>query len=457
MKKFAAAALAALLSLSSLPAQAEGYQVNSFSARQEGMAHTGTALKLGAESAIFNPAAMVFSDKTVDISAGMSAIMAHATAVHGGKDYTTDNKTSTPFNFSSSFRVYDNLYAGVTLFVPYGSSINWGTNWPGAVLTQSVNLKVFTLQPTLSYKILPNLSVGAGLMMSWGNVNLDKGLVNASSMDVMMKAMGMPETAMYGDVTPASVNLTGSSRPVLGVNLGAYWEINPQWAVGVNFRSKQTLTVKKGLADVTYANAATEQALVKVLGLIDQANFKASMPLPNIFTAGVSYRPTDRWVIAFDAQFTGWKSYRWLDFEFDLPDALKQQFDQHIYKGYKNAMTYHLGAQFAATDRLDLRAGLMIDTTPCNRDNYNPETPGMTKIEPTVGLSFRPVKGLSIDLAFMYIKGMGMDNATGKYDDFIAKMAASQGINLPLKNPGEFKADYRLHAIAPAIGVSYAF
>ena len=34
----------------SLPAFAEGYQVNSQSARQEGMGHTGTALKLGAES-----------------------------------------------------------------------------------------------------------------------------------------------------------------------------------------------------------------------------------------------------------------------------------------------------------------------------------------------------------------------------------------------------------------------
>ena len=36
---------------------AEGYQVNNFSARQAGMANVGTAMKLGAESIYFNPAA----------------------------------------------------------------------------------------------------------------------------------------------------------------------------------------------------------------------------------------------------------------------------------------------------------------------------------------------------------------------------------------------------------------
>ena len=47
MKKFfiAVTAFAAVMS-----ASAEGYQVNTLSARQEGMGHTGVALKLGAES-----------------------------------------------------------------------------------------------------------------------------------------------------------------------------------------------------------------------------------------------------------------------------------------------------------------------------------------------------------------------------------------------------------------------
>ena len=158
--------LVAVAAFGALNLAAEGYQVNTFSAKQTGMGHVGVAMKLGAESNIFNPAAVSFSDKTFDISAGMSAIKAEAKAFYEGVEYTTSNKVSTPFNVSAAFRIYDNLYAGISLYTPYGSSINWGDNWPGAILNQSVDLKVFTVQPTVSWRIMPKLSVGAGLMIS---------------------------------------------------------------------------------------------------------------------------------------------------------------------------------------------------------------------------------------------------------------------------------------------------
>ena len=98
----------------------------------------------------------------------------------------------------------------------------------------------------------------------------------------------------------------------------------------------------------------------------------------------------------------------------------------------------------------------MIDTSPCNKAYYNPETPGTTKIEPSVGLSFRPMPGLSIDAAFMYIYGSRVNGATGRYEDFLAK-------NYPLEQyfgisaDGTFTADYKVSAIIPAIGISYSF
>lgn len=62
--------LAGILVVSaSFCAFAEGYQINTLSARQNGMGHTGTALKLGAESMIFNPAGLGFLDKTLDFKA----------------------------------------------------------------------------------------------------------------------------------------------------------------------------------------------------------------------------------------------------------------------------------------------------------------------------------------------------------------------------------------------------
>ena len=110
--------------LSACAAMAEGYQINTLSARQLGMGHTGTALKLGSESMIFNPAGLAFSERTLDISASVTSIKADAKAIHDGATYRTDNGISTPLAVIAAFRTYDNLQAGVSFYTPYGSAIN---------------------------------------------------------------------------------------------------------------------------------------------------------------------------------------------------------------------------------------------------------------------------------------------------------------------------------------------
>lgn len=432
-------------------AMAEGYQVNTFSAKQEGMGHVGVGMKLGSESVIFNPGALTFMDKTMEISGAVSAISSHVDCYYNGSTYETSNKVSTPMIISAAWRIYDNFYAGVSFYTPYGSSINWGRNWPGAALNQSVDLKIFTVQPTLSWRIIPKLSVGAGLMITWGNVDLNKGLVSGSSFGTMLGLLG--GGSWNESVSPASANLTGSSEIALGVNVGAMYDINKQWTVGASFRSKMKMHVKSGDVTVEYANETAQALLEANLQNLNYTNFDASMPCPYVLTAGVSYKPIEKLILAFDLQLNGWKAYDYLDITF----AEQEAFNQHLKKDYKNTLTYHLGAQYAVTPRCDLRCGLMIDTSPCNKDYYNPETPGTTRIEPSVGLSFSPLKGLSVDLAFMYVYGTKAKNCTGEYDDFIAKTLNSMVGTQILPTTGTFTADYKLHAVIPAIGVSYSF
>lgn len=425
-----------------LGAFAEGYQVNTLSAKQNGMGHTGTALKLKAESMIFNPAGMAYMDKTVDFSASFTAIFATATAtLPNGTKYETDNKASTPISANLGFSIYDNLKAGISFYTPYGSGINWTDNWPGAMLNQSVNLATYTVQPTISWRITPKLAIGAGLMMTWGTVDLNKGLVDPSSLDALLQQMGIP--ASFGSTVPASVNLKGTTSVAFGANVGVMYDINKQWTVGASYRSKMPMKVKAGTASLSYVNEMAKNILESRLGVLDQANFKAEMPCVSIINFGVSYKPLSNLTLAADFQLSLWKEYKQLDIEF-LSEQLTP-FNQHIVKDYRNSMTYHLGAEWGVTKRFDLRAGMMIDTAPMRADNYNPETPGMTKIEPSIGLSFRPVKNFSIDLAFLYVAGLGEDNASCKYQNLLTGQEQT------------FKADYGVDAAIPSIGLSYNF
>ena len=451
MKNFLFAITALVATMS---AYAEGYQINTLSARQEGMGHTGVALKLGAESMIFNPAGLSFSDKTLDLSGTLTAIKPLSSATINGVRYDSHNKVSTPIAFNAAFRVRDYLQLGISFYTPYGSSINWGMNWPGSVLNQKVNLATYTVQPTVSWRITPRLSVGAGLMITWGTVDLNKGLVSAYDIDKVLPVVGMltgQTYPLFNGVTPASVNLKGTADMAFGFNVGAMFDVSDKVTVGASFRSKMLMKVKGGEAHVSFANEVAKKLLEDKVGLIDQANFSASMPLPYVLVFGVSYHPTDRWTFAADIQLTGWKTYRRLDIEF--PGVANGSFDQHIDKKYRNAWCFHMGAEWAATQKLDVRAGLMIDQTPVNDNHYNPETPGMTKIEPTVGLSFRPIRQLSVDFSFMYVAGLGKNNVQGSYENFIAKAFPALGLE---QNP-VVKGDYRVHAFAPSIGLRYCF
>lgn len=443
-----------------LTVKAEGYQINTLSARQLGMGHTGTALKLGAESMIFNPAGMGFAGTTFDLSGCVTGIKADASALYDGTKQKTDNGISTPMTFNASFRIYDNLQAGVSFYTPYGSSIDWGRDWAGAVLNSSVDLKMFTIQPTFAWRITPQLSVGAGLMLTWGTVDLHKALVSASTFDRLLGAgltylLGVPADYRFGNTSPASVGLRGTSQMALGANVGVMYDINDRWTVGASFRTRMTMSVKKGDATVSYANEIAEKVLEDKLNMINAANLKASMPAPYVLGLGVSFRPTDRLTLALDAQLTGWKTYRHLDIEFLNDQA--SAYNQHIIKNYRNAWAFKAGAQYALTHRFDVRAGMMIDTTPVNSSHYNPETPGMTKIEPTVGFSFRPIDRLSIDLSFMYVAGIGKDNASCTYPDLLAASVGQMFPQLDLPAQRTFTADYRVHAFAPSIGISYKF
>lgn len=472
MKKFIFSALAFSASLTMM---GEGYQVNTLSVKQEGMGHTGVAQKLGSESMIFNPAGMGFMDKTLDISAGISGIFSEASAIHNGTKYTTSNDASTPFQISGAFSIYDNLKAGITINTPYGSGINWTDNWPGAVLSQSVKLQVFNIQPTVAYKILPNLSIGAGLMIAWGSIDLNKGLVNAETFDKVLASKDLPKEYYFNGTTPASVNLKGTAKVALGFNVGAMWDINDKFTVGASYKSKMDMKVENGDATLTYANEFAESQLSSITGL-DGANFSAKLPAVSQLTFGVTYKPIKKLKLAFDAQLSGWSAYDKLEIDF-LGEKLGESFDQKLTKNYSDAWAFRFGAEYAMTERLDLRAGFVVDNSPVDEEYFNPETPGMTRLLPSVGLSFRPTQNLSVDLAFTYVEGLAREGSNS-YTDLVAAQAYQTAYQTALSQgaPAEmaasiagqtatalggiektFKAKYDIKAFIPAIGISYSF
>ncbi len=479
MKKLVVLVMTCMLSLSVF---AEGYQVNLLSTKQTGMGHVGVGMKLGAESMHFNPAGLVFLKTNMDFSLGISAVMAKAKYSNAGYSAKTDNPVSTPLYAYAGFKIYDNLAAGISLTTPYGSSLKWPRHWEGASLIQDISLKSYVIQPTLSYKITDKLSIGVGLQLAWGNVNLSRGLMGAKDFqgigtaleDYLPLLAGLPLTDAEKQglqdmvtlmksttVPPAYARLEGNAHMRVGFNVGIMYDVCDKVTVGLSYRSKIKMRVKEGDAELTYSNRNIENMFGQMELLLakygsylpanfpnlsipkyDQGSFHAELPLPSNTTLGVSYRPTDRWELALDLQYVGWSAYDSLNVYFNEAELgiapIKAE------KNYKNAMTYRIGASYKATERLDVRAGVYFDQSPIRKNLYNPETPGMNKLGISAGLTFEPYKNLQIDVAFLYIQGFDRD---GKY---------------PYKNvvtgqDESFGGKYKSTAFSPSIGLAYRF
>ena len=477
-------------------AYAEGYQVNNMSAKQTGMGHVGTAMKLNSESIFFNPAASAFQSSRFDISAGFTGILSNVryqSLPTLGNDYTSgpseksDNKLSTPIHVYFNYKPTERLAVGLGFYTPYGSSMNWGNNWSGAHLVQEINLTAFTFQPTLSYKICDRLSIGAGLMVSWGNFDLSRSLLSPTTRRGLIAGMIDPKiTQLEGAINSGaltgealaqatatlqtlegakgylnntmsqslvSAKLEGDADVAVGVNAGFLWDITDEWSLAMTYRSRLNMKVGKGHATMNIDPTAA--ALIAQLGQLspgtelipglDKGTFNAELPLPTTVTWGVSFRPAVKWELAVDLQWTGWSAYKALNVVFNEEElGIKPIYS---VKNYSNTLAFRFGAQYRATDFITARMGMYVDESPVSSDYLNPETPSMTKVAYTAGVSLRPTKFMSIDLAYCYVSSADPERS-GSYPVY----GYTSG-----KLDEVFSGNYKLHANVFSLGVGFSF
>lgn len=470
---------------------AEGYQVNNLSSRQNGMGHVGTAMKLNSESLWFNPAAAVFQHTRFDISAGVTGIASKGTYVslpdYTGRTepvrHTSDNRISTPMYVYFNYKPLDWMSVGAVFNTPFGSTMNWDDNWSGAHLIQSINLAAYNFQPTVSFRIGEHFSLGAGLMLAWGNFDLSRSLLPVGADNPQNQAISgilgmlnpdMPDLfALAGDRSLLSLCLEGDAKMTAGVNLGAMWDINEHWSLGMTFRSKLKMKVDSGSIGLRMIDdpqiAQTISALLPSLGLdpakITSAAVRTELPLPATLTWGVSFRPVPKWEFALDLQYVLWSAYDKLDVQIVDPSDGQPVLNIPVSeKNYSNTLAFRFGGQYHALDWLTARMGMYVDESPVSSDYLNPETPSMTKLAYTAGLTLRPTGWMSVDLAYGFVNSADPER-TGSYPytnsvlGLMNQKLQSLGVSEDQLTDAvaSFSGNYKARAHTFSIGVRFRF
>ncbi len=408
--------------------KAEGFGVNLQGVKQTGMGHTGVALTFDASVMQWNPGGLAMLKSKYSFSVGGFATFTKVTFNNKTLgNATTDNPVKTPFYFYGATKVSDKLAFGLGVYTPFGNTVKWGNKWQGRYLIQDIALKAVYIQPTVSYKITDKISVGAGLNIVKGSVDLNKAfpIIN-------------PKTKQY--ITDGSVNINGTKFQV-GYNVGVYVQATENLSFGVAYRSQVDVNMGHKYADATFT-------LPKILPAPFHAAFPngsvaTALPLPSTLTVGFAYNINEKWLISADVNFNRWSAYKNLVFDFEKDPTQKLYSDSK--RSWKNAATYRIGARYQVCKKLKLYAGAYYDETPTNKEYYSPETPGANKISLSTGFSYQINKHLSVDATILYNKG----SKNLKEDSNIRTKMMYRGKS--------FKGEYESTAWLPGIGITYNF
>ncbi len=394
---------------------AGGYRVALQGQRMLGMAHAGLSVFNNAETAFFNPAGIAFLDRKFNLSFGVSGIMSHIKFQNADYNwaYETDNPVGTPVYLYATYQATDNVSLGLAVYTPFGSSTVWH-DWAGSDIVNDISMKVFYIQPSFAYKFSDMFSASASLILAYGGVSYNKNINRYLTGD-------------NGEKTNAQLDSGMTSAAGFGLSMA--FKPSDNLSFGLNYRSSVTLDAKYGKAEFNNVPAFLSNTL-KTTG------FSAKLPMPAELGVGISYKPMDNLLLAFDYNYTYWSIYKELriDFKNGLPPSIAN-------KSYQNTGTFRFGAEYQLNDNMFVRAGYYFDQSPVTEGHFSPETPSLDTNNYTFGFGYQMNKW-TVDLSLLYLDGKERTDYTF--------------VNGEGPSAHKFGGTYVGNAIIPGIGISYS-
>lgn len=402
--------------LSGTAASAGGYQVTLAGQKNNGMGGVGVGLSLDQAAMFYNPGALAMvKDRGVQLGVNATLARNAFVAEGGSQQRQLRNSTVTPFNLYAGFGPAEGKFrAGIAVYTPFGSKLQYAEGWEGRTSLTDITLESIYVQPTFSYAITDQLSIGAGLMiLAYGSVNLQRDI---------------PLPDSFGHI-----ELDGKAENKVGYNAGIFFKPSDKLSVGISYRSKIDAQVKDG--DVTFTNIAPAFA-----ANFQATKFNATLPLVATTSLGIGIMPNENLTIGLDVNYAEWSKYRTLVFEFDQNVGPSNRSESKRF--YEDALTFRVGGQYKLTSGLTVRAGGSYDMTPVKDGYITPETPDNDRVSGTLGASYAFGK-FGLDLSAQFVS--------------IQKRTQTQQDLLNNGTTDRIAGTYKTNIVVPGLGLNYNF
>ena len=373
--------LALAIGALSSQALANGLAINEHSASGMGTAFAGRSSNvLDASTVAANPAGMSKLERR-EVSGGLAFIHAltDIEPAAGNASGTTDGDmvpfSTIPFGYYVT-PINDKLHFGLGLYVPFAVASDYEKNFQGRYKGLHSAVEVVNLQPTISYKVNDQVSVGAGLVISRIYGKLTNNLTFNSA---------LPD---------AKVDIEGDDI-AYGFNAGVLVDINDQLSWGLTYKSQ----IKYGLeGDTKVSDVDVRTGMDTLNGTYDAT---VDITMPESIDTSVTYRLDDQWTLYGGATWTRWSRLDALVVKNkDAHPALTELTED---LKWEDTWSFAVGASYQLNPQWVLRAGLALDESPTNDTHRTTRIPVSDRTIFSVGAGWNINQDMTLDLAYSYL------------------------------------------------------
>ncbi|CAH6992697.1 Long-chain fatty acid transport protein [Vibrio chagasii] len=259
---------------------------------------------------------------------------------NGNKQDGKAHSVMPSFGAFHAHQVTDKLHLGIALGAVGGSSLDYGSNWAGAAFLEDITLTAMQVNPSLSYKLNDQWSVGAGVQFSWAAFQQTTSMLTAKQ----------------------------DTDWAYGYNLGVMYTPTDKLKLGASYRSK---------LEHEFNN--------EVKGLGDVANsLSTDIALPEIIDFSASYALNSQLDLLASIQFHRWSEWDETVLDFGATSIggvpIKRDWDD-VWK-------FAVGADYQLNSDWRLKAGFSYETSP-------QDDPAMQWVDLPVGEQYRYSVGAS--------------------------------------------------------------
>lgn len=413
-------------------AHGQAFYLQEQSTRAQGRAFSGEVADTGASSLWWNPAAIAGMERGEAVI-GASAIIPKGDVVDTGTVIRrpgqqpalitpagTSGVSSDPINRgivpsgAIAVPLNDRVAVGLAVTSPYSFTTEYGAGSWARYSALKTELRTIDIQPSVGVVLLDWLRVGGALNVEYTKAELGNALPNLSA--------ALPDgfQRLKGD----------------GWDLGwtAGVQLHNDWAtVGISYKSRIRHQLKGSLEVGGLLGPLAGQNRT-----VDGAT--AEFYTPAQIIVGGRFRTTDK--LTLNAQVV---RFTWADF-----DAIRlgAPINTAIPENYRNSWSLAGGLDYAANDRLTVRAGVQRGITPTQDGNRDARVPDSNRWNYSIGGSYKLTPRFTLDAAGSYIDfaNASIDRRTAAY--------AGTAVQTPILTSGQLR-DAR--AFVASIGGRFSF